>query len=154
MGKYRGKVVLVVNVASLCGLTDANYKQLSEMYDRLHPQGLEILAFPCNQFMFQEPGGPASIEQTCGRYKVNFELFEKLDVNGSGAHPLYKWLKEAMPGSITNTVKWNFTKFLLDREGNPIQRFSPWEEPKTFEDKIQKLLDQQAKDAAIPASQL
>ena len=127
------KVVLVVNVASLCGLTDSNYKQLAEIYDRLHDSGLEILAFPCNQFGSQEPGGADTIEQTCGRYKVKFDLFDKIDVNGSGAHPIYKWLKEVLPGTLTDGIKWNFTKFLLDRDGKPFKRYGPQEEPRTFE---------------------
>jgi len=144
MSKYRGKVVLVVNVASLCGLTDANYKQLAEVYDRLHDQGLEILAFPCNQFGSQEPGKADEIEQTCGRYKVKFDLFDKIDVNGSSAHPIYKWLKDVLPGTLTDGIKWNFTKFLLDRDGKPFKRYGPTEEPKTFEADLVKLLNKPA----------
>ena len=140
MEKYRGKVVLIVNVASLCGLTDANYKQLAEIYDRLHDQGLEILAFPCNQFGSQEPGKADAIEETCGRYKVKFDLFDKIDVNGDQAHPIYVWLKASLAGTITDSVKWNFTKFLLDRDGKPFKRYSPTDEPKTFEEDIKSLL--------------
>jgi len=142
LSKYEGKVVMVVNTASKCGLTDQNYKELAEIDKKYRDQGLAILGFPCNQFSNQDPG---SQEEICSfaskRYKIEFELFQKIDVNGSEADPLFVWLKAALPGFMgTEGIKWNFTKFLIDRKGHPFKRYGPQESPFTFEQDIQALL--------------
>ncbi len=122
LADFRGKTVLVVNVASQCGLTP-QYAKLQEIYTKYHDRGLEILGFPCNQFMGQEPGTEAEIKTFCETsYGVTFPLFSKIDVNGETAHPLYQWLKGATGG---DEVAWNFEKFLVSREGSVLERFSP-----------------------------
>lgn len=141
MSNYRGKVLLIVNVASKCGLTDSNYKELNVLYEKYKDQGFEILAFPCNQFLGQEPGTNEEIQQTvCTRFKAEFPVFEKIDVNGDNATPLYKFLKSEKGGFLGNAVKWNFTKFLVDKEGKVVERYAPKTPPLQFEKDIQNLL--------------
>jgi len=140
MKDYEGKVVLIVNVASKCGFTP-QYEGLENLYKKFNSKGLVILGFPCNQFASQEPGNAQEIAKFCSlTYDVNFPMFSKIDVNGENAHPLYKYLKNALPGTLTNEIKWNFTKFLLDRKGNPIKRFAPNVKPEEITDDIEKLL--------------
>lgn len=137
--KYAGKPVLIVNVASKCGFTP-QYKGLEELYQKFSSQGLMILGFPCNQFGSQEPGTDEQIQSFCEmNYGVTFPVMAKVDVNGSKADPLYKWLKESAPGLLgTEMIKWNFTKFLVGKDGNVIERYSPRTEPKELEADIAK----------------
>ncbi|HVY08087.1 MAG TPA: glutathione peroxidase [Burkholderiales bacterium] len=137
----RGKVALVVNTASRCGFTP-QYEGLQELHRDFHLTGLELLAFPCNQFGKQEPGTSDDIARFCQRhYGVSFRMFEKIDVNGPAAHPLYKWLTAVVPGILgTRSIKWNFTKFLVDRNGNPVRRYGSWTKPKDIAPDIEKLL--------------
>ena len=130
---YRGKVVLVVNVASKCGFTP-QYEGLEELYRQHKDKGFEILGFPCNQFGAQEPGDAAEIANFCSTtYDVTFPMFAKIDVNGDDAHPLYKWMKGQKKGLAgTRNIKWNFTKFLIDRDGNVIERFGPQDKPEAI----------------------
>jgi len=141
MSEYKGKVVLVVNVASKCGFTP-QYEGLQKLYETYKKDGLEILAFPCNQFNEQESGTNKEIQKFCNvNYGVTFPLFEKIDVNGENTHPLYKFLKEEATGFMwTKSIKWNFTKFLIDRDGNVITRYGSATKPKSIEDDIVKLL--------------
>lgn len=129
---YRGRVVLVVNTASLCGFTP-QYAGLEALWEKYRTQGLVILGFPCNQFGGQEPGGNEAIAATCARYQVSFPVFAKVDVNGDGAHPLFTWLQTALPGWFGRRIRWNFTKFLLDRQGRPVRRFAPRTAPARLE---------------------
>ena len=140
MSDYKDKVVLVVNTASKCGLTP-QFEGLEELNKKYKDQGLVILGFPCNQFAHQEPGNAKEIQEFCQiNYGVSFPMFEKIEVNGANAHPLYKYLKSKKGGWFGSSIKWNFTKFLVDRNGNPIKRFSPRTSPKDMEDMIQNLL--------------
>lgn len=140
MEAYKGKTILVVNTASKCGLTP-QYEGLEALYQEYRDKGLEILGFPCNQFAGQEPGDSADIENFCSvNYGVSFPMFAKIDVNGKNAHPLYKYLKKELPGTLTNAIKWNFTKFLIDANGKPVKRFAPTTEPISFKSDIEKLL--------------
>jgi glutathione peroxidase len=141
LDRYKDKVMLIVNVASNCGYTP-QYKGLEQLYEKLHSRGLEVLGFPCNQFGAQEPGTEKEIESFCElNYGVTFPLFAKIDVNGDGAAPLYKYLKKAKPGLLgTEAIKWNFTKFLVDRKGNVVERYGSNVEPQAMADDIQKLL--------------
>jgi glutathione peroxidase len=141
LGVYKGKVLLVVNTASKCGFTP-QYKGLEKLYQILHAKGLEILGFPCNQFGAQEPGSEEEIETFCEvNYGVTFPLFAKIDVNGDATAPLYKYLKHEKPGLLgSEAIKWNFTKFLVDRKGNVVERYAPNAEPESFAGDIQKLL--------------
>ncbi|XP_011139834.1 probable phospholipid hydroperoxide glutathione peroxidase [Harpegnathos saltator] len=134
--KYRGNVLIIVNVASHCGYTDINYNQLQQLYDKYMTKGLRILAFPSNQFANQEPGTNEEILNFVQRYNVTFDMFEKIDVNGENAHPLWKWLEEQKDGKI----KWNFTKFIVDRKGQVVSRFEPHTEPLDMEDTLKKYL--------------
>lgn len=142
LSDYHGKVVLIVNVASECGLTDRNYKELQEVYAKYKDKGLVVLGFPCNQFGMQEPGSSKEISEFCSnKYNVSFDLFEKVEVNGKEACDLYKHLtaldlKPKGKGDVT----WNFEKFLLDRNGKPVARYSPRTAPKKLVDDIEKLL--------------
>jgi len=138
---YKGKPLLIVNTASKCGFTP-QYKGLEALYKKLHGKGLEVLGFPCNQFGEQEPGNEAEIESFCElNYGVTFPMFAKIDVNGDGAAPLYKYLKKEKPGLMgSEAIKWNFTKFLVDRNGNVIERYAPKTEPETIAGDIEKLL--------------
>lgn len=126
LAAYAGKVVLVVNTASKCGLTP-QYEGLEALWRQYGEKGLVVLGFPCNQFGEQEPGTAAEISEFCEiNYGVSFPIFAKIDVNGSGEHPLYAWLKSSAPGIFgTESIKWNFTKFLIGRDGKVIERFSP-----------------------------
>ena len=140
MANYKGKVVLIVNTASKCGFTP-QLKDLEELYKGYKDSGLVILGFPCNQFMNQEPGDNKDVKNFCEiNYGVTFDMFGKVDVNGSNTHPIYKYLKEQEKGIITKDIKWNFTKFLIDREGNVVKRYSPTTSPLKIKDDIEKLL--------------
>ena len=138
---FQGKVVLVVNTASKCGFTP-QYQGLEELYKKYQDRGLVVLGFPCNQFLSQEPGGADEIGAFCERnYGVSFPMFEKIDVNGPETHPLYRWLKQARRGVLgTQRIKWNFTKFLLDRKGNAVSRYAPRTEPQALTKDIEALL--------------
>lgn len=139
---YAGKVLLIVNTASRCGLTP-QYSELQELYDRYRERGLEILAFPCNQFAEQEPGTDEEILDFCRtNYGVTFPLFAKIDVNGDGAHPLYVYLKEqaAGPEPDQRDIPWNFTKFLVDRRGTVVRRVEPRDGAAALEPEIRALL--------------
>nr|ABK26265.1 unknown [Picea sitchensis] len=138
---YKGKVLLIVNVASQCGLTTSNYNELNEVYTKYKDQGLEILAFPCNQFGAQEPGDNTQIaEMACTRFKAEFPIFDKVEVNGNSATPLYKFLKSSKGGLFGEGIKWNFTKFLVDKDGNVVERYSPTTSPLSIEKDVKKLL--------------
>jgi len=141
LSDYRGKVLLIVNVASRCGFTP-QYRGLEELYERFGKSGFEVLGFPCNQFGKQEPGTDSEIRGFCDlQYGVRFPLFSKVDVNGPGTHPLYEFLKKAKPGFLgTKRIKWNFTKFLIDRNGRPLKRYSPQTTPQAIEKDVQKAL--------------
>jgi glutathione peroxidase len=139
---YEGKVLLVVNVASNCGFT-GQYKELQSLYELLHPEGFEILAFPCNQFGGQEPGTSDEIQNFCEKnYSVTFPIFEKIEVNGSNTHPLYEFLKSTVPGFLgTTSIKWNFTKFLVNRSGVPINRYDSITTPSSIFNDAKMLLN-------------
>ncbi|OGU59619.1 MAG: glutathione peroxidase [Ignavibacteria bacterium GWF2_33_9] len=141
LSDYKGKVLVFVNVASLCGFTP-HYAGLEELYEQYKDQGLVILGFPCNQFGEQEPGTEEEILQFCQRtYGVTFPMFSKIDVNGENTHPLYKWLKQNTKGDNQGKdIKWNFTKFLIDREGNVVERFAHNTKPESMEIRIQSFL--------------
>jgi glutathione peroxidase len=138
---YRGKVILVVNTASECGFTP-QYAGLEELHDMYRGGGLVVLGFPCNQFGHQEPGDAAAIGAFCKKnYGVSFPMFDKIEVNGPDAHPLYKWLTHSAPGILgTEAIKWNFTKFLVGRDGKVAKRYAPQTAPKALEGDIQALL--------------
>ena len=141
LDRYKGKVLLIVNTASKCGFTP-QYKGLEALWQKYRDRGLEVLGFPCNQFGAQEPGSEDEIASFCEvNYGVTFPLFAKVDVNGDGAAPLYKHLKAAKPGLLgTEAIKWNFTKFLVDRQGAVVARFGPNDEPAALAGDIEKLL--------------
>ena len=141
LADWRGKVLLVVNVASRCGLTP-QYTGLEALQRKYAARGFEVLGFPCNQFGAQEPGSAEEIRDFCStRYDVTFPMFAKVEVNGDGAHPLWKHLKEQKPGLLgIEAIKWNFTKFLVDREGRVIKRYAPTEEPSAIERDIEAAL--------------
>ncbi len=134
LAEYRGKTLLIVNVASRCGFTP-QYRGLEALYRKLAPQGLVVLGFPCDQFGHQEPGDEAEIRRFCSlEYDVSFPLFAKIEVNGPNAHPLYRELKQAAPGVLgTEAVKWNFTKFLVDKTGRVLRRYAPADRPEALE---------------------
>jgi glutathione peroxidase len=138
---YRGKALLVVNVASKCGFTP-QYTGLEAMYRKHKDEGLEVLGFPCDQFGHQEPGDAEEIKNFCSlTYDVTFPMFSKIDVNGSGAHPLWKWLKEQKSGFLgLDGIKWNFTKFLIDRSGQVVKRYAPTDTPEKIEDDLAQVL--------------
>ncbi len=137
----KGKVLLIVNTASQCGFTP-QYQGLEEVYEKYRDRGFEVLAFPCNQFGGQEPGGSDDIAQFCEKnFGVTFPMFEKVDVNGDGAHPLFQYLKSAAPGLLgTKDIKWNFTKFLVGRDGRVVDRYAPTTRPDAMKKDIEKLL--------------
>ncbi|MBK0000678.1 glutathione peroxidase [Erwinia sp. S38] len=140
MADYAGKLVLVVNTASRCGFTP-QYAGLEALYKKYADQGLVVLGFPCNQFGKQEPGSADDITQTCHiNYGVTFPMFEKVEVNGAAAHPLFRYLKEELPGVLGGRIKWNFTKFLIGRDGKPLKRFAPIATPEKMEDAIRVAL--------------
>ena len=138
---YKGKVLLIVNTASKCGFTP-QYEGLEALYQKLHQRGLEILGFPCNQFGSQEPGSDGDIAEFCQlNYGVSFPMFSKIDVNGDDAHPLFVHLKEKAPGLLgSKKIKWNFTKFLVNRDGEVVERFPPQTKPESLEQDIEALL--------------
>jgi glutathione peroxidase len=141
LSDYRGQVMLIVNTASKCGFTP-QYEGLEKLHKQLHGRGFEVLGFPCNQFGKQEPGSESEIGQFCEvNYGVSFPMFAKIDVNGAGAHPLYKYLKHEKPGVLgSERIKWNFTKFLVDRKGRVVARHAPTTPPKALAGEIEALL--------------
>lgn len=140
MEDYKGNVVLVVNTASECGFTP-QFEGLEKLYQSYGSDGLVILGFPCNQFGKQEPGDERSIAEGCVvNYGVTFPMFSKVDVNGANAHPLFNYLKKELGGLLGSKIKWNFTKFLIDREGKPVKRFAPITKPGNIEEDIKSLL--------------
>lgn len=142
MSDYKDKVVVVVNTASKCGLTP-QLKGLEELNKKYADQGLVILGFPCNQFAKQEPGTEKEIAEFCEiNYGVSFPMFAKIDVNGNHAHPLFQYLKSKKRGWFTSSIKWNFTKFVIDKKGNPVKRYAPTTKPEEMEDLIKKLLSE------------
>ncbi|CAN0860628.1 Putative glutathione peroxidase 7, chloroplastic [Linum grandiflorum] len=141
LSKFKGKALLIVNVASRCGLTSSNYSELSHVYDKYKTQGFEILAFPCNQFGGQEPGSNPEIKQfACTRFKAEFPIFDKVDVNGPSTAPVYQFLKSSAGGFLGDLIKWNFEKFLVDKNGKVVERYAPTTSPFQIEKDIQKLL--------------
>ncbi|MDH8677786.1 glutathione peroxidase [Fusibacter bizertensis] len=141
MSKYEGEVVLVVNTATKCGLAP-QFEELEELHNKYGDKGLNILGFPCNQFANQESGSNDQIQNSCRLdFGVTFQLFEKIDVNGDSAHPLYQFLKKEAKGTLGNNIKWNFTKFLVDKEGNVIKRYAPTVKPLSIEKDIIKLME-------------
>lgn len=140
LSEYKGKVLLIVNTATGCGFTP-QYKGLEELYRKYKSDGLEVLDFPCNQFGHQAPGSDAEINEFCTlKYDTTFPRFKKIDVNGPHESPLYKWLKSKKGGFLGSRIKWNFTKFLIDRDGKVAGRFAPTTPPSKIESKIKKLL--------------
>ena len=141
LDRFKGKVLLVVNTASKCGFTP-QYKGLEALYRKYHDRGLEVLGFPCNQFGAQEPGSEQEIATFCQtNYDVTFPMFAKIDVNGDATAPLYRYLKHEKPGLLgTEAIKWNFTKFLVDRDGRVVARFAPNDTPEALEDDVAKTL--------------
>jgi glutathione peroxidase len=138
--RFEGKVLLIVNTASACGFTP-QYKGLEALHQQLSPRGFSVLGFPCNQFGGQEPGDARQIEQFCSsNYAVTFPMFAKIDVNGSGAHPLYQYLKNGKSGLLGASIKWNFTKFLVDRAGQVVARHAPTAKPEGLAKEIEALL--------------
>ncbi|XP_010468890.1 PREDICTED: probable glutathione peroxidase 5 isoform X2 [Camelina sativa] len=140
---YQGKVLLVVNVASKCGLIESNYTQLTELYQKYKDQGLVVLAFPCNQFLYQEPGTSEEAHQfACTRFKAEYPVFQKVRVNGQNAAPVYKFLKSKKPSFLGTRIKWNFTKFLVSKDGQVIDRYGPTVSPHSIQNDIEKALAQ------------
>lgn len=141
LSEYKGKVIIIVNTASKCGLTP-QYNGLQELYERYKEEGLIVLGFPCNQFLAQEPGDEIEIDNFCKlNHGVTFPMFAKVDVNGKNAHPLFEYLAKNAPGLWgSKGIKWNFTKFLIDREGTIVKRYAPKVKPSEMESEIKKLL--------------
>lgn len=141
LSRYRGQALLIVNVASQCGFTP-QYAGLEALYQKYGARGFSVLGFPCDQFGHQEPGDEAQIQQFCARnYAVTFPLFAKIEVNGPGAHPLYRYLKHERPGLLgLEAIKWNFTKFLVNTEGVPLKRYAPADKPESIAPAIEELL--------------
>jgi len=141
LSQFRGQVALIVNTASQCGLTP-QYQGLQALYDRFASRGFVVLGFPSNQFGQQEPGSSSEIAQFCElNFGVSFPMFEKIDVNGGAAHPLYRWLKAEKPGALgIEAIKWNFSKFLVDRDGRVVERYAPTTEPAAIAADIERLL--------------
>jgi len=140
MSEYKGKVVIVVNTASKCGLTP-QYEGLEKLYKKYKDKGLVVLGFPCNQFANQEPGDEKSISENCLiNYGVTFPMFSKVDVNGKNAHPIFKYLKKEKGNIWGSKIKWNFAKFVIDANGKPVKRFSPFTKPEKMERYIAKIL--------------
>ncbi|GAL02519.1 glutathione peroxidase family protein [Photobacterium aphoticum] len=141
MRDYEGKVILVVNTASECGFTP-QYHGLQALYAKHEAEGLVILGFPCNQFGGQEPDANTQIAQTCEiNYGVSFPMFEKVDVNGDNSHPVFQYLTQALPGLMGKKIKWNFTKFLIGRDGQPIKRYAPTTTPDALEKDVVRALN-------------
>ncbi|GER38871.1 glutathione peroxidase [Striga asiatica] len=151
LGTYKGKVLLIVNVASqwyalaslyTSGLTNSNYTELTQLYKKYKDQGLEILAFPCNQFGSQEPGTNEEIQEfVCTRFKAEYPVFDKVEVNGPNADPVYKYMKSIKSSIFGDSIKWNFSKFLVDKEGRVVDRYAPTTSPLSIEKDIKKLLE-------------
>ncbi|KAL0312609.1 UNVERIFIED_CONTAM: putative phospholipid hydroperoxide glutathione peroxidase [Sesamum radiatum] len=142
LSAYKGKVLLIVNVASQCGLTNSNYTELTQLYEKYKNQGLEILAFPCNQFGSQEPGTNEEIQEfVCTRFKAEYPVFDKVEVNGDSAAPIYKYMKSVKGGLFGDNIKWNFSKFLVNKEGEVVDRYAPTTSPLSIEKDIKKLLE-------------
>ena len=141
LNEFAGKPLIIVNTASKCGFTP-QYAGLETLYEKLHPTGLTVLGFPCNQFGQQEPGSESEIGAFCMKnYGVSFPMFAKIDVNGDAAHPLWRFLKAAKRGILgTPAIKWNFTKFLIDRKGDVVARYAPLTKPEALEEPIAKIL--------------
>jgi glutathione peroxidase len=141
LDEFAGQVLLIVNVASKCGFTP-QYAGLEALWRKHRDAGFAILGFPCDQFGHQEPGDEAAIKSFCSlTYDVSFPLFAKIEVNGAGAHPLYRWLKSERPGVLgTEAIKWNFTKFLVDRSGNVVKRFAPSDTPEKIDKHLEEVL--------------
>lgn len=140
LNQFAGQVLLIVNTASACGFTP-QYQGLEALQAEFGPRGFSVLGFPCNQFGAQEPGDAAAIDSFCtSNYGVTFPMFAKIDVNGAQAHPLYNFLKSEKSGLIGSAIKWNFTKFLVDRAGRVVARFAPTTKPESLRDKIEALL--------------
>jgi len=139
--KFRGHPLLVVNVASKCGFTP-QYSALEALYEKYHGCGLEVLGFPCDQFGHQEPGNEAEIRRFCSStYGVTFPMFAKIKVNGPDTHPLYEYLKESLPGVLgLQAIKWNFTKFLVGKDGVPVKRYAPADKPQSIEPDVEAVL--------------
>lgn len=141
LSRYRGKVLLIVNVASQCGFTTTNYTELADLYAKFKDREFEILAFPCNQFGGQEPGTNEQIKEfACTRFKAEYPIFDKINVNGSQEAPLYKFLKSQKGGWFGDGIKWNFAKFLVDKNGKVVDRFAPTTAPSKIEKTIEKVL--------------
>lgn len=137
---YAGKTIVVVNTASKCGLTP-QYEGLEALYEKYKNNGLVILGFPCNQFGSQEKGSADEIQEFCQvNYGVSFPMFEKIEVNGKNAHPIYKYLKSELSGVLGSRIKWNFTKFVIDKNGNPVKRFGPTTTPQNMESYLKKIM--------------
>ena len=141
LGEFRGQVLVIVNTASQCGFTP-QYEGLEQLYADFHGRGFAVLGFPCNQFGNQEPGSAREIEEFCRcTYGLSFPMFDKIEVNGDGAHPLYKYLKHEKPGLFgSESIKWNFTKFLVDRQGRAVARYAPHHGPKSMRRAIEPLM--------------
>ena len=138
--QYEGKVLMIVNTASKCGFTP-QYDGLEALYQKYKEQGLVIIGFPCDQFAHQEPGSNEEIAEFCRiNHGVTFPLMAKIDVNGNNAHPIYQYLKDAAPGTFGKAIKWNFTKFLINRDGTVIKRFEPTTTPEAIEKDVQEML--------------
>jgi glutathione peroxidase len=142
LADYKGKVLLIVNTASRCGFTP-QYQGLQKLYDEFHASGFEVLAFPCNQFRNQEPGSDEEIRDFCQvNYGVTFPLFAKVDVKGPNAHPLFVYLTKQAPGFLTEGIKWNFTKFLIDRNGSVVKRYAPTTRPERIAADIKRFVQE------------
>ena len=141
LSAYRGHALLIVNVASKCGFTP-QYTGLEALHRKFHDRGFDVLGFPCDQFGHQEPGDEAEIRNFCSlTYEVTFPMFSKIKVNGSEAHPLYRFLKESLPGLLgSEAIKWNFTKFLDGRNGEPLKRYAPTDKPESLEAEVETAL--------------
>ncbi len=140
LSEFRGEVLLVVNTASKCGYT-YQFEGLQNLFEKYSPKGFKVLGFPCNQFANQDPGTDEEIKSFCSlNYGVTFPLFSKIDVNGENAHPLFEFLKKKARGFLSSEIKWNFTKFLINRKGKVLRRFSPATKPEKIEKYIAKLL--------------
>lgn len=141
LSNYKGKTLLIVNTASACGFTP-QYEGLENLYKKYKDSGLVVMAFPSNQFGKQEPGSDAEIKEFCDlKFNITFPLFSKIEVNGDNAHPMYQYLKESLPGLMgSKAIKWNFTKFLIDKEGKPVKRYAPTDTPESIDKDIAAIL--------------
>lgn len=146
MNEFKGKFILIVNTASKCGFTP-QFKELEKLYQQYRNSGFEVLGFPCNQFGNQEPGSTEEIKEFCElNFGVTFRMFDKIEVNGENTHPLYKYLKKEKSGLIGKDIKWNFTKFLVDTEGNIVKRYVPSKSPLKIANDIKKLISKGQND--------